>query len=379
MNTEEIEKLILHPCLTKIGDDGEKPTYTTIKKLRDELISNAVAIPSDLGDGFNVHLFLVVSNEEYLKATKEDTPTVPSKPSEHQAASVRTNTRENPVDYNIVKEDFREYNASKAKYLQYNNVSRCLVKLLLAAVPNIYLQELSDPITKFGAVEPHQIIQNLHDNYGTISAQDLDANDQRMKTAWSPPEPIEILFNRLFDGKHFSEEAGDTMEDSVLTRIGYNTIFATGLFQQACYEWRKLTRVQQDWATFKIHFTAADKDRVNYKTLQDAGYHNANNATENTGTSDMAALTEAICLQTTTNQANFTKMLAVLEKNGNKSSVPRNGARDGRQLSYCWTHGRSDNTAHTGSTCNNKKDGHVDEATWKNKMGDSDNDYSKQE
>ena len=135
MNTEGIEKLLLHPCLTKIGDDGEKPTYTTIKKLRDELISNTVAIPSDLGDGFNGHLFLVVSDEEYLKATKEGKPTVPSKPSEPQAASVRTNTRENPVGYNIVKEYFREYNASKAKYLQYNNVSRCLVKLLLSSSP----------------------------------------------------------------------------------------------------------------------------------------------------------------------------------------------------------------------------------------------------
>ena len=104
MNTEGIEKLLLHPCLTKIGDDGEKPTYTTIKKLRDELISNAVAIPSDLGDGFNGHLFLVVSDADYLKANKETKPIVPSKPTEPKAASVRTNTRENPVDYNIVKE-----------------------------------------------------------------------------------------------------------------------------------------------------------------------------------------------------------------------------------------------------------------------------------
>ena len=56
MNTEGIEKLLLHPGHTKIGDDEENPTYTTIKKLRGELISNAVAIPSDLGDGFDVHL-----------------------------------------------------------------------------------------------------------------------------------------------------------------------------------------------------------------------------------------------------------------------------------------------------------------------------------
>jgi len=204
---------------------------------------NAVAIPSDVGDSFNGHLFLVVSDAEYLKATKGTKPTVPSKPIKPKPAFVRTNTRENPVDYNLVKEEFNEYNIGKAKYLQYNHVSRCLVKFLLTVVPNIYLQKLSDPITKFGAIEPHVIIQHLHDNHGTIFAQDLDANDQRMKTAWSRSEPIEILFNRLFDGKHFSEEAGDTMEDSVLTRIGYNTIFATGFFQQEYYEWRKFTRI----------------------------------------------------------------------------------------------------------------------------------------
>ena len=61
---------------------------------------------------------------EYLKATKETKPTVPSKPTEPKPASVRTNTRENPVDYNLVKEEFREYNISKTKYLQYNNVSK---------------------------------------------------------------------------------------------------------------------------------------------------------------------------------------------------------------------------------------------------------------
>ena len=80
------------------------------------------------------------------------------------------------------------------------------------------------------------------------------------------------------------------MEDSVLTRIGYNTIAANSLLQQACYEWRKSTRVQQDLSTFTIHFTAADKDRVNHKTLQDAGYHTANNATTDTGISNISTL-----------------------------------------------------------------------------------------
>ena len=116
------------------------------------------------------------------------------------------------------------------------------VKLLLVVVHNIYLQEFSHPITKFGNIEPRIIIKHLQTNYGTVTVQELDANDKRMKTPWSPPETIEILFNRLFDGKRVAKEASDTMEDSDLTRSGYNMIANNGIFQQACYEWQKLTR-----------------------------------------------------------------------------------------------------------------------------------------
>ena len=97
------------------------------------------------------------------------------------------------------------------------------------ALSNIYLQELSDQSTKFGNIKPHLIIKHLQDSYGTITAQYLDPNDKRMKTLWSPPEPIEILFNRLFDGKCFAKEKGSTMEDSISTRIGYSMITEFGL------------------------------------------------------------------------------------------------------------------------------------------------------
>ena len=48
-------------------------------------------------------------------------------------------------------------------------------------------------------------------------------------------------------------------------------------------------------------------------------------------------------------------------------------------MTYCWTHGRSNNLAHTGETCRNKADGHIDTATWRNKQGGSEKDYSKKE
>ena len=57
--------MFIHPTLTKIAQDGEKPTYTSIKLLRDELVSNAVSVPSNLRDRLNGHLFLVISEDGY--------------------------------------------------------------------------------------------------------------------------------------------------------------------------------------------------------------------------------------------------------------------------------------------------------------------------
>lgn len=62
MTVDSIEKIFLHPTLTKIAQDSEKPHYTSIKQLKDEIISNKVAVLSDLGDELNGHLFLVISN-----------------------------------------------------------------------------------------------------------------------------------------------------------------------------------------------------------------------------------------------------------------------------------------------------------------------------
>ena len=44
MTVDSIERIFLHPTLTKIAQDGEHPNYTSIKQLRGELISNIIAV-----------------------------------------------------------------------------------------------------------------------------------------------------------------------------------------------------------------------------------------------------------------------------------------------------------------------------------------------
>ena len=87
-----------------------------MKLLRDELVSNAVAFSSELGDILTGHLLLMVLEDKYTDATTELKPTAPTDPTEPVPVSSRTPTRANPINYDDTKEEFRAYTASKSKY-----------------------------------------------------------------------------------------------------------------------------------------------------------------------------------------------------------------------------------------------------------------------
>ena len=140
MTVYSTEGRFLYPILTKITQDGKNPTYTSIKQLRDELISNIVAVYSDLGDGKNIQLFIVVSENEYNIVILLLKPTVSTNPIEQISVSTRTGARTTPIIYNNTKENFREYTIAKLKYSQYHNTSRCLIKQIIGALPMIYIQ-----------------------------------------------------------------------------------------------------------------------------------------------------------------------------------------------------------------------------------------------
>ena len=57
-----------------------------------------------------------------------------------------------------------------------------------------------------------------------------------MNQKWIPPMPIEALYRQLRKAKQFANKAGETIQDSVLVRPGYNNAEDTGLFTNVCYE-----------------------------------------------------------------------------------------------------------------------------------------------
>ena len=80
------------------------------------------------------------------------------------------------TSFELSKLTYRDYLCDNNNYLLHHNTSKYLVKQIVKAVPMIYIEELEDPITKFGKLTPYTLLEHLIDTYGTISDSDLDAN-----------------------------------------------------------------------------------------------------------------------------------------------------------------------------------------------------------
>jgi hypothetical protein len=196
-----------------------------------------------------------------------------------------------------------------------------------------------------------------------VTDTDIANNDARMTLPWNPPTPIEHLFSQLEDGVRFIRDAEEPVNNKMVLRMGYNNIFATGLFGDACRDWRLKDDATKTMATFQEHFKIAARDRAMLATTANAGYQ-ANLANETTPQQNPAAARAQATADA--NQAQITVLLAALAARNDVVNIATTGT-----LSYCWTHGTTRNLAHTSASCNNKQPGHQDDATATNRMGGS--------
>ena len=144
-----------HPTLTPIPG---RPTLQDLKRLRMELVENAMSIHSLRGGGQHGHLGLILPPDEYI--TLIGTPfDVPQQP------------RQRP-QYADDATDVQIYNANAAydwavtEFLTYNSTKNTLLAQLLVAVKKDYYYELCDPMFGFGMVTPMAILTHLITTYG---------------------------------------------------------------------------------------------------------------------------------------------------------------------------------------------------------------------
>jgi len=215
------------------------------------------------------------------------------------------------------------------------------------AVDDQYVSTLQHQTLGYAQVTSRTILAHIVENYSIVTAEVLEQNRNGIAAEWNPDDRMESLYTRITDAQRFATDAGaaHAIADSTALYLALTAIDKTGMFLEACSEWRKRLPATQTLANFRSDFTHAAKERNRRISAKAAGY-------------------EALLTTKTDDKENKapTKPATV--------PVP-DVIVDSIKMYYCWTHGLGFSSSHTSVTCNKQADGHCEDATIKNRKGGS--------
>jgi hypothetical protein len=359
MSTNSADKTLLSafpvPVLTLVAEGSTLPSFTSLRIVQRELNSNSLSVISTGAHTQWGHLALTMAPGAYLALTNGLAFAPPVHPGDDPVFAAGATAP-------LITETTRLFVKNDAKFRTYHAADQALKTLLLAACPKDYLLALENTDMGFGHVTTLQLLTHLWTTYGTITEADLDANLARLSAPWHPPTPIERFFKQIDEAASFAIAGECAIGERMLVNYAYNTILATGVFELACRDWRKLAPADKTLPRFKTHFEAANKDLA--LTTGAAGYHSANAA----ATAAEAAATKIAALE-----AAVAKLIAAASiAKTTPAATPAKSATAVIPVpggGYCWTHGHSNNLSHSSATCERPGPGHQKKATAKNTMG----------
>jgi hypothetical protein len=396
----------------KMNEPGTEPTPLAIIKFTKYLQACAISIPNtndDLG-----YLGMVVSADTYSSCSENNIPYTP--PVDPGPAPIYTTpnaprvTRNNNNDDATAAENqtavtnsllehqtlTKQHERNKEIWVAHKAAQTALRNLITDNIDEMYIASFNDDITGFTRARPKQLLDSIKERYATVTENDLDANEARLRAPWDYATSIESLFNRTEDCKLYAEAGAEPISEKRLIRCTFLCIKNTGLFNMACDRWNDIPIENKSWAEFKKFFAAENKKIKNH-TAGEVGLAQeemANAIIDLTSTlanckAEIASLKQEMqqerqsLLETPpATSINAAQQQPRQPKKRAKAPVVQTPAaqpdRDiriqgynerGYPVSYCWSCGITGNLSHSSETCKSPLEGHKKEATLSNKMG----------
>ena len=386
------------PELTRIHG---QPTFDSLTRLSDQLKSNAQSVISDLGGGSHGHLGLVLSPDEY--ATISPVPYVA--PPHPGALQIPVGTAQHVAIR--LKEEHRE---NIRVFRESLDVQQALIKQIVTAVDEEYLQELRNETTNAITADIPTILAHLTLAYGEVDSEDLKKKeDDVLHYTWNLNEPPADLFNRVESLSKAAIAAGLPKSQAQLIDYGLHVIKKTSDFENALGTWYDRPLIEKTWLNFKLHFSLAHRKlkKVRGTTVRNTTFHQVNQIAAKLS-DDIATMKVDVLSRlnnwndrhhpsspvfvsqetlhadgantmnaTVDSNAELLRLIQQLQSQVNDLSTQshlsppsaRRPLRPRRNIGkYCWTHGAC---SHDGKDCKNKAPGHRDDATFSNKLGGS--------
>jgi hypothetical protein len=90
-------------------------------------------------------------------------------------------------------------------YWTYTSVQKALKKKISSVFEPMYLDILNDSMLGYANISERDMLEQIFDTYGNITAVDLEINFEHMRRAWDPQQPVETLFKQIQDCADYSE------------------------------------------------------------------------------------------------------------------------------------------------------------------------------
>ena len=406
-----------------------QPTLETILRLYRQVKRNAQSVDCKLGGGQLGYLGLVLSEDDYnmipgtvpfVRPTDPGTFTAraPRTGTQTRAGTPSTSSTTTAIDIANQKSLHEEL---ERRYWECQAVEQALRNQIIAAMDSDYLDAIRNPTTDMIHETIPEIFKYLQTTYGRITIQELsDKEDQLKNMTYDPQTPVDTVFNKLNWFQDLCILSKNKKTDTQLVHIAYLIFNRTRAFMDILLKWNKKESEDKTYQNFKLHMREGHNAlrNVGALTVQDSSINSANLLQEVTAHQEKMAddiktsvsnqlqqsLLEALMVMqpsaqhtedtstitapsmnsaSTTSFDSLITMFKNLEKKMDDISTNKNKGDNDTYNSltdkinphtgkpwkrYCWSCGC---TTHKGRDCPNKKEGHKDEASFKNRMGGS--------
>lgn len=321
-----------HATLTRIVG---KPTFQGVQQIKKQLISNAVSVPSNRGNGVLGHAVIVLGQAAYDAIAGPgnnwidpinpgNAPVIPNGATQAQILNAQ-----------------HQWEREKAEWELYNTTVSALKRQLLTAIDDVYISSLEDPLFGYTNTTVQTILAHLDTTYAVVDQDALKTNLDNLSAPWEPSETMEPLWQRGVLARQVAAVGQVPITEAQLLLIFRDILKSSGLFTLDLRDWDKLPAAQRTLAHFQTTFTEANKERVKNLTSGQQFHAKSIPAQAYAANPPSKSTTDPFILATPS----------------------------GTRLSYCWTHGVTNNPDHNSRTCTRKGHGHQEDATIDNMMG----------
>ena len=130
------------------------------------------------------------------------------------------------------KEQLREWQET-------TRTDQALQQQLIAVFDEEYLRGLRNMHTGYVGVTTIQMLDHFYENYGIITAVDIEDNGTRMREPYNPTFPIETLFHQIELAVEYATTGKRPYQDAQVVSRPYLFVLRTGLYAEACRDWDK--------------------------------------------------------------------------------------------------------------------------------------------